>query len=135
MKHFTTPIHVHIFLTNLFMLHPIYIHTFFGRLLFLHTHKYTYLKNTSTLPIQTLCKALHAIFIHIMQGIFMLYIYSYFARHFILHIYIYTYYRRAFSCYLSARHSSWGSKLWILVKKLLEHILILMHLLHSKPET
>jgi len=75
------------------------------------------------------------LYIFILCKAFSYYIYSYFARYFIQHIYIHTYYRRVFSCYLSARHSSWDSKLWILVKKLLKHMLILMHLLHSKPET
>ena len=90
------------FLTNLFMLHPIYIHThFFGRLLLLPTHKYTYFEKHFYATHPTLCKALHAIYIHIMQGIFMLYIfifckafYSTFCKAF------YSTFCKAFPCYI-----------------------------------
>ena len=92
----------------------IYTHTFFGRILLLPTHKYTYFEKHFYATHRTLCRALHAIYIHIMQGIFMLYIYSYFARHFIqlsarhfiqhfarhshaIYIYIYTYRWKVFS--------------------------------------
>ena len=137
-----TNIHVHIFWQT-FSCYILYTYTHFfleGFFCYLLTNTYV-LKNTFTLPIQTLCKALHAIYTYYARHFYAIYIYSYFARHFIqhfarhfiqhfarpfiqhfarhfmLHIYIHTYYRRVFSCYLSARHSSWGNKLWILVKK------------------
>ena len=83
------------FSTNLFMLHPIYIHTFFGRLLLLPTHKYTYFEKHFYATHPTLCKALHAIYIHIMQGILFNFLqgilFDILQGISMLYIYIYTY--------------------------------------------
>ena len=105
------------FLTNLFMLHPIYIHThFFGRLLLLPTHKYTYFEKHFYATHPTLCKALHAIYIHIMQGILFNFLQGILFNILqgISMLYIFTYIHtveRYFPCYLGARYSSRGSQI------------------------
>jgi len=76
--------------------------TFFERLLMLPTHKYTYFERHfyATNPTYTdFSKVLFAIYSHTLQGISMLYIFTY----------IHTI-ERYFPCYLDARYSSWGSQ-------------------------
>ena len=108
------------FLTSIFMLHPTYMHILKGSLCYLLTNIHIlkgiffaihiqHFARHFMLYIFIFCKAFHAIYIYILQGI-SCYIYSTFCKAFhaiYLHIYILL---KGFSCYLGARHSSWGRK-------------------------
>jgi len=94
------PHHIYSF-WEAFSCHIQHVYIFFERLLMLPTHKYTYFERHfyATDPTYTnFWKALFAIYSHTLQGISMLYIFTY----------IHTI-ERYFPCYLDARYSSWGS--------------------------